>query len=314
MNAIPLYDAVIIGGGPAGLAAAVYCGRSKLNTLVIDKNPRAGALNLAGRIENYPGVPDPVTGAELLGRIRLQAERLGARVIKDEVIAIDVSSRPIGITTLHGGDYRGATVILATGAMGRKPMLKGEAEFLGKGVAYCAECDAPLFDGKDVVVVGRADLVEDELPQICHFARHVYLIPMPALSGDNGASLPNVEVLKGTAIREIKGDGFVTAVRVVDRSGVERDLPASGVFLYLQGRVPIVDFLAGSVALDSEGSIKVNKEDMSTSVEGVFAAGDVATKRLRQSVIAAAEGALAAVSAVRYVNSKKSTEGPATEA
>jgi thioredoxin reductase (NADPH) len=313
MSEKQVYDNIIIGGGPAGLAAAIYCSRSKLRTLVIDKNPLAGALSLAGWIENYPGIPEPIAGTELLSRIRQQAQRLGAEIIRDEVIGVDFNVAPREIMT-NKGSYFGKTVIIASGAMGRKPNIKGEAEYIGKGVAYCAECDAPLFEGQDVVVFGRPDLLQEELPQIARFAKHVYLVPVmlsKTVPVADFISDPKIEILQDHTVSEISGNSFVTGICLKDKSGVERKIEASGVFLYLQGRVPVVKFLGDTLKLNGDNCILVNREDMKTSIEGVYAAGDVTCKKIRQSIIATAEGSLAAISAMSYIIAQqKSTPSP----
>ncbi len=302
-----VYDTIIIGGGPAGLAAAIYCARSKIYTLVIDKNPLAGALNLAGRIENYPGIPEVLAGSELLSRIRQQAQRFGTEIMRDEVIGVNLNVKPKEILT-NKGSYLSTTVIIASGAMGRKPTIKGEAEYIGKGVAYCAECDAPLFEDQNVVVAGRFELFQEEVPQITRFAKHVYLIPSVKLvssESDKILSDPKIETINDQTVSEIAGNSFVTGVYLKDRAGNERKLEVSGIFLYMQGRVPIVNFLGETVSVGGDSCIVVDREDMRTSIEGVYAAGDVTCKKIRQSVFAAAEGSLAAISAMAYINAQR---------
>jgi thioredoxin reductase (NADPH) len=302
-----IYDVAIIGGGPAGLTAGIYCARSRLRTVVVDKNPLAGALSLASRVENYPGVSGALSGSELLSRIREQAQSFGAEIVRDEVIGVDFSQ---SVKKAFGTNqtYHEISVVIATGAMGRKPAIKGEADFVGKGVSYCATCDAPLFEDKDVVVAGRLELLLEDLPEVAKFVRHVYLVTSAARvppECEEVLSNPKIEVITGGTVVEILGDAFVDSIRIRNKQGNEKLLQASGAFLYLQGRLPIVDFLGDSVNADQDKCIKVNHEDMSTSLEGVYAAGDVVCQKIRQSVVAVAEGCLAGLAAVSYVGRKR---------
>lgn len=302
-----VYDVIIIGGGPAGLAAAIYGSRSRLRTLVIDKNPAAGALNFASRIENYPGIPESITGSELLSRIRRQAEHFGAEIIRDEVVGANLNASPREIMTKQQV-YKGTAIIICSGAMGRSSLIKGETEYIGKGVAYCAECDAPLFADQDVVVTGNPELFQEELAQITGFARHVYLIPVithGTTFDENTITDPKIEIMEDYAVIEISGDTLVSGVLVKNKTGDEKMLEASGIFLYLHGRIPVVNFLGNSVATDNDGCIAVNRTDMSMPIDGVYAAGDVTCKNTRQSIFAAAEGSQAAVSSLSYINKKR---------
>ena len=171
-----VYDVLIIGGGPGGLTAALYAARAKLRTLVIDKNPRAGALAMTELIANYPGVDEEISGADLLSRFRNQAQNFGAELVQAQVLATDLSSDPKTVITSQG-TYQGRTVIIAAGALGRTGSIPGERELVGRGVSYCAACDAAFFQGKDVAVIGDSRELPDELELIARFARRVYLIP-----------------------------------------------------------------------------------------------------------------------------------------
>jgi thioredoxin reductase (NADPH) len=298
-----IYDVVIIGGGPAGLSAALYAARAKLRTLVLDKNPSAGALGMAEKIENYPGV-GRIKGSELLNLFRAQAEGFGAEVQQALVGRVDLSKNPKKVVTPEK-TCQAKTVIVATGAMGRKPSIKGEAELIGKGVSYCAACDAAFFKGEDVAVVGRVEAALEEIHVVARHARKVYLItPSRILDAEQAEAvhtLPNVEVRPGSRVIQIAGDSGVRSVEVAGPEGNEQRLEVTGVFVYMHGSQPIVDFLDGALETTSEGCIKAGR-DMSTSVEGVFAAGDVTCKEVRQVAIAAAEGCIAALSADRYIN------------
>ena len=169
------YDLIIIGGGPAGLSAALYAARARLKTLVLDRNPAAGALGSADRIENYPGIRGPVRGDDLLGIMRAQAESFGARIEKDQVYGVDVSSQPISVFT-SGATLTARALIVATGSMGRAASLKGEAEFTGKGVSYCATCDAAFYKDRAVAIAGASSEVMDEIDALAKFARPIHFV------------------------------------------------------------------------------------------------------------------------------------------
>lgn len=304
-----LYDLIIIGGGPGGLAAAQYGARAKLKTIVIDKNPMAGALGKASRIENYPGILLPIPGPELLGNMRKQAEDFGAQFQRGQVVGANLSKDPKEVMT-NEGLFQGKCVIIATGAMGRKPTIAGEADFLGKGVSYCATCDAPFFRDKDVAAVGELAVMIDELSAVAKFARKIYVVTREKeLTPEQEQVIkenPKLELMLSHNITEITGEFTVKSIKVSDASGSQRELEVSGVFMYLQGAQPIVEFLLGALELNPNGCIKVDR-DMSTSIPGVYAIGDVTCKQIRQVVVATAEGSIAALSADKYINERKRT-------
>jgi len=298
------YDVVIIGGGPAGISAAIYASRAKLKTLVLDKNPNAGALAAAERIENYPGIPGGISGKELLTLFRRQAEMFGAEIVQAQVMAVDFSEEMKKVITPEG-TYTGRTVIIATGSMGHKPTIAGEERFIGRGVSYCATCDAPFFRDKIVAVVGEVDKVREEMEVIAKFASKVYLISPKR--GDETTwkkHSEKIELLAGAQVVEIFGSEVVEGVRIKDADNKERKIALSGVFMFLQGSKPIVDFLYGALEMGEDGCINVN-EEMGTSVEGVYAAGDVRCRKIRQVILAAADGCIAALSAEKYLNKRK---------
>lgn len=300
-----VHDIVIIGGGPAGLSAATYGARAKLDTVVVDKNPAAGALGMASRIEAFPGLEKTVSGMELLSLLRRQAERFGAGILRAEVVAVDFSKNIKEVSTL-GGPLSARTVIIATGAMGRDPGIPGEAKLIGRGVAYCAACDAAFFQDASVVMAGEAGLMLEELPMLAKFARKVYLVvPARGISPEQQelvSKTPQADLMLGHRLLEIKGEDSVAGVEVADAGGNRRSLDATGVFLYLYGRLPLVDFLHGAVDLSAEHCVRVDREDMSTSAKGVYAAGDVACRRFYQAVLSTADGCIAALSAQRYLS------------
>ncbi len=302
-----LYDVVIIGGGPAGLTAAQYAARSELKTIVLDKSQSAGALAFADRIENYPGLPEPVSGKELLDIFREQAKRFGAIYREEQVIGVNLSPEIKEVYTMSN-TYKSRAVIIATGAMGRKPSIKGEKEFLGRGVSYCAICDAAFFRDRTVCVIGDSEEAVKEADLLTRYAATVYLIsPSRKLKVDE-SMVPrkdNLKIMKGVIVKEIVGDETVQKIRMMDMAdNTEREMDVDGVFVYLHGNRPIVDFLNFAVDLSDEECVITNKM-METNIPGVFAAGDVTCVEVRQVIIAAANGCIAALSADKYVHHRK---------
>ena len=302
-----VYDVIIIGGGPAGLSAAQYAARSNLRTLVLDKSPTAGALAFASRIENYPGLPEPVSGKDLLDIFRNQATTFGAEYAEQQVVGVRMEGEVKEVYTLDAS-YRGKTIIIATGAMGRKPTIGGEAEFLGRGVSYCAVCDAAFYRGKTVCVIGDSGEAVKEAGLLTRFADTVYLIsPSKKLKVDDDypvLQIRNLRVLTGHSVVSIEGNEAVERIRMLDSGQKESTLELSGVFVYLHGSKAIVDFLGGAVELSEEECLVVNKM-METSIPGVYGAGDVSCAEVRQVVIAASNGCIAALSAEKYLHHRK---------
>ena len=304
-----VYDVVIVGGGPAGLSAALYAARAGLRTVVLDKNPRSSALGMTEHIENYPGVPGVLSGLELLARFREQARQFGAEIVTAQVLAADVLVDPKEVMA-STGTYRGRAVIIATGAMGRRQTLPGEETFLGRGVSYCATCDAAFFRGQEVAVVGDNDEAVEEALHLARFASTVHVVlPSGRFKADPAmvealVRLPVVKVHPGRKVTAIFGNGRVEGIRLASRSGGDEEvLPVHGVFVYLQGNRPAVEFLHGAVRTTPEGCVEVD-DQLQTSVPGVFAAGDVLCHKVRQAVVAAADGALAAMAAERYLSGR----------
>ncbi len=304
------YDVIIIGGGPAGASAAIYTARANLKTLVIDKGLTAGALGLTEKISNYPGVPGPISGAELVAIMRRQAESFGAQFVTDKVVGVDLHANP---KMVQGGTgtYFGRAIILATGSMGRSNPVPGEEEFLGRGVSTCATCDGAFFRDREVAVVGNNDEALEEALFLTRFVRRLHLIvPTPELKAsptlvDEATAHPKIEVHLGTRLKEIVGNGKVAGVRVHPRGGEEQLLPVEGVFLYLQGNRPITDYLLGQLQTTESGCLVVDEATMQTSIAGVFAVGDLLCNHTRQAVIAAADGVKAALSVERYLSGRE---------
>ncbi len=301
------YDVIIAGGGPAGTSAAIYSARFGLKTLVVDKGLTSGALGASRKIQNYPGVPGPVTGPDILTRMRAQAESFGARFLTDKVIGTDLKKTPIEVTA-SGGAFSARALILATGSTGRTRGIPGEAALLGKGVSYCAVCDGAFFRNQAVAVLGGNDEALEEALLLATFAHRVYVLaPTPELRaapdlGSRVASHPKIEVRLSAQVQKILGEGAVKEVAVRRRGAEEEILPVQGVFIYLQGNQPETEYLLGQVEIEN-GCIKVDG-DMRTNVPGVFAVGDMLCRHIKQAVIAAAEGAMAAVAAEKHLRGR----------
>jgi thioredoxin reductase (NADPH) len=302
-----IYDVIIIGGGPSGGSAAIYTARADLNTLVIDKGLTAGALGMASKIANYPGLPEPIEGADLVRRIRHQARSFGATFINEKVLRVDVEGMPKQVWTGEG-QYKGRAVIIATGSMGRTNSFPGEEHLVGRGVSYCATCDAAFFRDQQVAVAGDNDEAVEEALTLARFASHVHLlVPQSDIRASDELleeleAHDDVTVHPSTRINEIKGKEQVEAVDVVEGKE-EKTIAVKGVFIYLQGNVPITDFLDEQLSTNEEGCLLVDG-DFQTGVEGVFAVGDVLCKHVKQAAIAAAEGVEAAIAVDRYLHGR----------
>ena len=303
------YDAVILGGGPAGYTAALYCARAGLSALVLEQLSPGGQMATTERIDNYPGFEDGVDGFELAEKMQRGAEKFGAESEFATVTAVHLTETPKRIETTSGPVTAGA-VILATGAGPRPLGLPEEDRFRGRGVSYCAACDGMFYRGKPVAVVGGGNTAAGEALTLSRLCSHVYLIHRrDTLRADQSSVAPllaaeNVEIIYNAVPTAIEGETEVTGLAVRDQATAEvRILPVSGVFAAI-GRVPDTALFAGQTALDESGYV-IAGEDTKTSVPGVFAAGDVRTKPLRQVVTACADGAVAAHAAASYVNSLK---------
>ena len=303
------YDVIIIGGGPAGTSAAIYTARSELHTLVIDKGLTAGALGVTSKISNYPGVPGPISGARLVEIMREQAKSFGAEFITDKVVGIQLDGEQKEIIA-GTGNFKAKVLILATGAMGRTSTVKGEEELLGRGVSYCATCDGAFFRDQDVAVIGNNDEALEEALFLTKYAQTIHLVvPTPELKArealaQEAESHPKIKIRLGTRLKEITGNGKVNSIVVHPRQSKPEALPVTGAFVYLQGSQPITDFLMGQLETTAEGCLVVDHE-MQTAIPGVFAVGDLLCTHIKQAVVAAADGVIAAVAADKYIHGRK---------
>jgi thioredoxin reductase (NADPH) len=304
-----LYDVLIVGGGPAGATAGIYAARADLKVGIMDKGLTTGALGTTSKIANYPGIDGEIDGAELLKIMRKQAIEFGAEFINDKAIGSDLSSSPKAVFG-NFGVYTARSIIIATGSMGRANLIKGEAELLGRGVSYCAVCDAAFFKGKDVAVIGKSDEAIEEALYLTRFVKTLHFfspteqVNVPAETLAELTEKVNVVMHPGSVVREICGEQKVECLRVSVRGSKEEEsLPVEGVFVYLQGGKPITDFVAGQLEISEEGCLQVDRENQ-TAIPGVYAVGDVLCSHVKQAVIAASDGAVAAISAEKWLRGK----------
>ena len=297
-------ELVIIGAGPAGLTAALYGKRAGLDVLVLEKGKAGGQILITSQIENWPGTIN-ASGAELAENFRRHAEHFKAEFRQTEVQAL-VPEGAWTIVRTREGDIRARAVIIATGANFRKQGCPGEKEFTGRGVSYCATCDAAFFEDLDVAVIGGGNTAVEEACYLTQFAAKVYIVHRrDAFRADEivtrrALANPKIEPVWDSVLQSIEGDGVVERIVVKNvKTGQERIIELNGVFIFI-GTLPNGDFARGVVDTTEQGWI-VTDQDMRTSVPGIFAAGDVRDTGLRQVVTAAADGARAAMSAYAYI-------------
>ncbi len=305
-----VYDIIVLGAGPAGLTAASYAGRARMDTLLIEGTKDGGQIVITNEIENYPGSLEEESGPSLIARMTKQVEKFGADRVTDTIVDVELEGKVKHLKGNHG-DYYAKAVVLATGASPRPIGCPGEKEFTGKGVSYCATCDANFFEDFEVYVVGGGDSAVEEAMYLTKFARKVTLVHRRAelraakSIQEKAFKNPKMEFMWNTTIEEIKGDGVVTSMIVKDTvTGETREIEADeedgtfGIFVFV-GFDPKSQLFEGK--LEMENRYIVTDKYMHTSVPGVFAAGDVIVKHLRQVVTACGDGAVAATEAQHYV-------------
>jgi thioredoxin reductase (NADPH) len=303
------FSAAVIGSGPAGLTAAIYLGRSKVETVVFEKLVPGGYIVNVERIENYPGFVEGIPG-EKLGKLYAgHAEKFGAEIKTEEVTKLELNKSPFRIETSYGL-YTSDSIILATGTSNRKLGVPGEEEFTHKGISFCATCDAPFFEGEDVIVVGAGNSGVQESLYISRFAKHITVVELlefptaePILVDrlkENG----KIELLVSHSVMSFKGDKFLSSVDIKDvKKGEVKNLKVKGAFIYA-GEVPNNDLVKDQLKLDEKGFI-VADERLMTSIKGVFAAGDVRNTPLRQVATSVGDGAIVGHEAYKFLEERK---------
>lgn len=303
----PLYEVVIVGGGPAGLTAGLYAKRSRLSAVLIEKLSPGGQVLTTDWVENYPGFPEGISGYDLIEKMRAQAERFELPVVNDEILSLSLEGSEKVLTGLNGR-YRTKALIIASGAAYKKLGVPGEALLGGKGVSYCATCDGPFFRDQEIAVVGGGDTAVQEAVYLTRFAKKVYLIHRRdrlravKVLQEKALSHPSIVPLWNAVVEAIEGSEEVTGLKIKKTDGSSSyTLEVQGVFVCI-GTQPNTEWLKGTVHLDEQGFI-LTDENLAANIPGVFAAGDVRRKPLRQIATAVGDGAQAAYSAERYLES-----------
>jgi thioredoxin reductase (NADPH) len=313
-------ELIIIGGGPAGYTAALYAARANLEPLVIEGFAWGGQLMITSDVENYPGYPDGIMGPEMMQDFRRQAERFGARFVTDDVTKVDLSEHPFRVW-VGDKEHTAESVIVATGATARQLGLESERTLQGRGVSYCAVCDAAFFREKEVVVVGGGDSAMEEAIFLTKFATKVSLVHRrhdfraSQIMIDRARANEKVEFVTPTVVEEVLSEnGQTSAVRLRDLdTGESRDVPAQGLFVAV-GHDPNTKLFLDQLDHDEAGYLVTKPGSTATNIEGVFAAGDVVDHTYRQAVTAAGTGAMAALDSERWLAAREGHPGTALTA
>ena len=305
-----IYDVIILGGGPAGLSAGLYAGRSRLKTLLIEKAFDGGQIATTAEIENYPGQMEHDSGPSLIERMTAQTVKFGIEKVYETVEAVQLEGSVKTVTTSEN-TYQAKTIIIATGAQPRPIGCPGEKELVGKGVSYCATCDGAFFEDLEIYAIGGGDTAVEEAMYLTRFARKVTIVHRrdelraAKYLQEHAFNNPKIEFMWNSIVVDIKGDEIVEGMTVEDtKTGERREILANeedgtfGIFVFV-GLVPNSDIFKGQITMQ-DGYI-VTDEDMKTNIDGVFAAGDIRVKSLRQVVTAAADGAIAAIMVDKYI-------------
>lgn len=305
---------LIIGSGPAGYTAGIYAGRANLNPVIYEGNQPGGQLTQTTEIENFPGYPEGVQGMDMMDQLRKQAERFGAEVRPRNIESVDLSKRPFIVTDDHDEKIEAETLIICTGASAKYLGLPDEEKYRGMGVSACAVCDGFFYRKKDVAVVGGGDTACEEALYLSSMCKKVYLIVRKGylraseVMKKRVQNTTNIEILYHSNVTGLFGDEVVEGAHVVKSIGTPEedhfDIAIDGFFLGI-GNTPNTRFLNDQLELDKEGYIKVKGQTTHTSVEGVFAAGDVADPMYKQAIVAAGSGAKAALDAERFLSEQE---------
>jgi thioredoxin reductase (NADPH) len=303
------YHVIIIGAGPAGLTAGLYTSRAHLKTIILEAMIPSGQAYMAERIENYPGFPEGISGKELIERFVQQATTFGLEIQQFTAVDQVVQAEGKKVITAGGKRFSASALIIASGAQANKLGIPGEAEFTGKGTSYCATCDGAFFKEQEVAVVGGGDTALEDALYLSRLCRKVYVIHRrnqlraQKVLQDRVLKNPVIEIIWDAVPKEIMGEGVVKSIAIENtKDAARRELAVSGVFIAI-GQRPNTAFVRGVVALDDMDYI-ITDHDCATSAEGIFAAGDVRKKGLRQITTAVGDGALAAATAERYIGRK----------
>ena len=307
MNTNDVREVIVIGGAAAGYTAALYAARANMNPLVFEGVNWGGQLMITSDVENYPGYPEGVLGPEMMQEFRKQAERFGAEFVTDDVTRVDFSERPFRVW-VGDDEYRAESVIVATGANARQLGLESERSLQGRGVSYCAVCDAAFFRDKTVVVVGGGDSAMEEATFLAKFATKVILVHRrdvfraSQIMTDRARATEKIEFVLDSVVEEVVGDGLLTGVIVRNVKTEERtEIPADGLFVAI-GHDPNTELFRGQLDMDPETGYLITKgKSTETNIPGVFAAGDVQDDVYRQAVTAAGSGCMAALDSERWL-------------
>jgi thioredoxin-disulfide reductase len=306
-----MLDTIIVGAGPAGMTAAIYAKRKGL-TLTVIADSVGGQMGRTGDIENYPGY-DIIRGSDLARKMREQMQRLGVEPVLDRVSGVARIDSGYRVATQGGRSFDARSVVIASGAHWREIGVPGEKEFVSRGVSYCTTCDAPLFAGMDVAVVGGANAAAEAVMELTGLASHIYMVVRSRLKCDEMTTVKirknaRVTVLEGYAVERITGTDFVESMTVRSPDGKEETLRVGGVFVEI-GQDPNAGFVKGLVKINARGEIEVD-DSCRTSTEGVFACGDVSSVPQKQVIVAAGEGAKAAMAVFTYLSGLKEKDAP----
>lgn len=303
------YDAIVLGGGPAGLTAGIYLGRARLKTLIVDSGAVGGQMIMSYAVANYPGVPE-TSGHEIAKTMRKQAQQFGCDIVSNaDVTRMDLSGHEKLIEVEDEGSFTAPAVIIATGGIPRTLGIASEQVFKGRGISYCATCDGDFFSGKHIVAIGGGNSALEEAVSLTKYAASVTVVhefdhfQAQPYAVEEARSNPKIRFLMEQDIKEfVGGDTLEKVVVAHKRTGQVTEIPASGCFIFI-GYVPNTEALRGHVLLNARGEI-VTDDEMKTSVDGVFAAGDSRAKRFRQITTAVADGTIAALSATEYLRAR----------